>query len=90
MSLSKCCICENLINSESEVITLKSKGLDSLINSSKQRFDDKWLKFNENIKVHPKCCKDYTRPQSIKAAINAVNAAKDLHGTVTPHQQKEN
>lgn len=81
MSLSKCCICENLINSDSEVVTLKSKGLDSLISSSKQRFDDKWLTFNENIKVHPKCRKDYTRPQSIKAAINAINAAKDLHGT---------
>lgn len=81
MSLSKYCICENLINSESEVVTLKSIGLDSLISSSKHRFDDKWLKFNENIKVHLKCRNDYTRPQSIKAAISAVNAAKDLHGT---------
>lgn len=66
MSLSKCCICENLIYLESDVVTLKSKGVDSLINASKQRFDGKWLKFNETIKVHSKCRKDYTRPQSIK------------------------
>lgn len=80
MSLNKCCICENLINSESDV-TLKSKGVDSLINASKQRFDDKWLQFNETINVHSKCRKDYTQPQINKAAINAVNSAKNLHGT---------
>jgi len=60
MFLSKCCICENPRNSESDVVTLKSKGLDSLINASKQRFDSKWLTFNENVKLHSKCHKDYT------------------------------
>jgi len=63
------------------VVTLKSKGLDSLINASKQRFDNKWLTFNENVKLHSKFHKDYTRPQSIKATIKTVNTVKDLKGT---------
>lgn len=81
MSLSTCVICNMLIKWESDVVSLKSKGVDSLINASKQRLDDKWLQFNENIKVHIKGRRDYTRPQSIKAAINALNAAKKIPGT---------
>jgi len=63
------------------VVSVKLKGVDSLINASKQRIDDKWLTFNENMKVHIKYRKDYTRPQSIKYTINAVNAAKEIPGT---------
>lgn len=82
MSLSTTCfICDKLITSESDVVSLKPKGIDSLTNASKQRLDDKWLKFNENMKVHIKCRKDYIRPQSIKAAINAVNAAREIPST---------
>lgn len=81
MSLNTCFICNKPITLESDVVLLKSKGVDSLISASKQRLDDKWLKFNEHMKVHIKCRKDYTRPQSIKTAINTVNAAKEMQST---------
>jgi len=51
---------------------MKAKGIAALINSSKQRLDDKWktLVNVENIEVYPDCRRNYTRPDNIKKYVN--------------------
>jgi len=66
-----CFICEKELV-ESESVLVKAKGIAALINSSKQRLDDKWktLVSLENVQVHPGCRRNYTRPDTIKKYVN--------------------
>lgn len=69
--VNSCFICGKEII-ENESVLVKAKGIAAFIKSSKQRLDDKWktLVNVENVKVHPDCRRNYTRPDSIKKYVN--------------------
>ena len=70
-----CVICGKCIKND---FTVVKKGIDSLIEASKERKDDLWEKL-ENVKeilLHTECRKNYTRRSSIVACKRAREQGK--------------
>lgn len=65
-SENKCVICEQSLCG-SDVFTVTKKGLNTLVQSSKERNDGKVVFFEaqSHLKLHVKCRKEYTRQDSI-------------------------
>lgn len=82
---NNCFICDNCDKElvESESVLVKAKGIATLINSSKQRLDNKWTMLTdlEFIRVHAVCRKNYTRPDTIKKCANEQNETTMLSPT---------
>ncbi|XP_029341748.1 uncharacterized protein LOC100571724 isoform X2 [Acyrthosiphon pisum] len=75
-----CFICDKELSVESECVSVKTKGIANLINSSKARFDNKWksLVNLENVLVHKDCRKNYTRPDTIRKCVNEKEGTSNI------------
>ena len=67
-SLGKKCFFCDLVIAKSEIVTVGEKGLKTIISTSKERNDNKWvlLEDSKNITVHETCRKNYIRPSTVE------------------------
>lgn len=71
MAADTCFICEEPFAEDEKTTTPQRRGIETLINASKERKDNKSYKYKlkdkECVTIHEKCYKSYTHPSNIKA-----------------------
>lgn len=78
---AKDCLLCGKCNNAGSFVSVKQKGLGTLIAASKERGDNQWevlvqwLTNNEEVTVHTKCRKNYTRQNSIEASKKTAKSS---------------